>query len=256
MSYIHSDTKIGKDVKIGPFVTIEQDVEIGEGTEIGPNVVIYEGTKIGKNCRIFPGAVVGAIPQDLKFKGEKTKVEIGNNTTLRECVTVNKGTTAKDKTVIGDNCLLMAYTHAAHDCIIGNNVILANSVQLAGEVVIEDFAIIGGTSAVHQFCRIGAHSMISGGALIRKDIPPFIKAGREPVVYVGVNSVGLKRRQFTNDSINNIQDVYRYLYLKGLNNSEAIKSIEEELPQSSEKELILNFLKCSDRGIIRSGVSS
>jgi UDP-N-acetylglucosamine acyltransferase len=219
------------------------------------NAVILEGSTIGKNCTIFPNAVIGAVPQDLKYKGEKTTVEIGDNTTIRECVTVNKGTSAKNKTVIGSNCLLMAYTHAAHDCLIGDSVILANAVQLAGEVVVDDFAIIGGTTAVHQFCRIGTHSMISGGSLIRKDIPPYIKAGREPVVYVGVNSVGLRRRQFSNEIIDQIQEVYRNLYLKGYNNTDAIKAIEETIPSSTERNIILEFVKNSDRGIIRAGIA-
>ena len=196
LAYVHPEAKVADNVVIEPFVTIDQDVEIGEGTRIGSGVTILPGTRIGKNCRIFPGAVLGAVPQDLKFRGEYTTVEIGDNNTIREFVTINRGTAANGKTVVGNNNLIMAYVHIAHDCIVGNNIILVNNTQLAGEVIIDDYAILGGMSAVHQFVHIGPHVMISGGSLVRKDVPPYIKAGREPLSYVGINSIGLRRRNY------------------------------------------------------------
>src|SRR5664279_788261 len=217
LANIHPEAKIGKDVIIEPFATVSKDVVIGDGSYIGPTATILPGCRIGKNCRIFSGAVIGGEPQDLKFKGEYTTVEIGDNTTIREYVTVNKGTAAKGKTVIGSNCLIMAYVHVAHDCFVGNNVILVSYTALAGEVVIDDYAILGGHSGVHQFCHIGKHVMLSGGSLVRKDVPPYIKAGREPLSYAGVNSIGLRRREFTNEMITQIQDIYRIIYQKGYN---------------------------------------
>lgn len=251
LAYVHPDTKIADNVVIEPFVSIDHDVEVGEGTRIGSGVTILPGTRIGKNCNIFPGAVIGAAPQDLKFRGEYSTVEIGDNNTIREFVTINRGTSAKGKTVIGNNCLLMAYVHVAHDCVVGNNVILVNNTQLAGEVVVDDFAILAGMVAVHQFCRIGSHVMVAGGSLVRKDIPPFIKAGREPLSYVGINSIGLRRRQFNNDKIREVQDIYRYIYQKGLNTAQAVEIIEAEMPASPERDEILLFVKDSKRGIIR-----
>lgn len=251
LSSIHPDAKIGENVTIGPFVTIEKDVVIGDNTCIYPNVVIMNGARIGKNCRIFPGAVIAAIPQDLKFKGEETTAEIGEGTTIRECATVNRGTVAKGKTVVGNNCLLMAYSHTAHDCILGNNVILGNATQLAGEVEVNDYAILSGGALVHQFTRIGMHVMIQGGSRINKDIPPYIIIGREPISYSGINIVGLKRRHFDNERISTIQDIYRILYQSGLNFKEAVKQIEETIPYSVEKEAIVAFISNSQRGIVR-----
>lgn len=251
LAYIHPDAKIANKVTIGPFTSIDNNVEIGEGTWIGPNVTIMEGARIGKNCRIFPGAVLSAIPQDLKFIGEESIIRIGDNTTIRECVTVNRGTNARGQTVVGDNCLLMAYSHVAHDCIIGNHCIIGNSTQLGGEVEIDDWAILSSTVLVHQFVRIGPHVIISGGCLVLKDIPPYVKAAREPISYVGINSVGLRRRNFSNESVSAIQEIYRFLYQKGYNNTEAIKRIEKELPQSQERDLIINFVKNSKRGIMK-----
>jgi UDP-N-acetylglucosamine acyltransferase len=251
LAYVHPEAKIADSVVIEPFVTIDKDVIIGEGTRIGSSVTIMAGVRIGKNCRIFPGAVIGAEPQDLKFRGEYSTVEIGDNTTIREFVTVNRGTAAKGKTIVGSNCLLMAYVHVAHDCIVGNNVILVNSTQLAGEVIIDDFVILGGMSAVHQFVHVGSHVMLSGGSLVRKDVPPFIKAGREPLSYVGINSIGLRRRNFSNEKIREIQEIYRYIYQKGLNISQAAEVIEAEMPASTERDEILLFIKDSKRGIIR-----
>ena len=254
LSHIHPNAKIGKDVTVSPFSFIDDNVEIGEGTWIGPNVTIFSGARIGKNCRIFPGAVISAIPQDLKFKGEDTTTEIGDNTTIRECVTINRGTTDKMKTAVGSNCLLMAYVHVAHDCILGNNIIIANSVNLAGHVTIENWVILEGLAAVQQFVRIGAHAFITGGSLVRKNVPPFTKAAREPLQYVGINSVGLRRRGFSNESVLENEDIYRTLYVKGHNVTNALAIIEQEAPASKEKEQILNFIHESKDGIMR-GIS-
>jgi UDP-N-acetylglucosamine acyltransferase len=251
LAYVHPEAKIADNVVIEPFVSIDKDVVIGEGTWIGPGATIMPGVRIGKDCKIFPGAAIGAVPQDLKFKGEYSTVEIGNNTTIREFVTIHRGTSAKGKTVVGNNCLLMAYVHVAHDCVVGNDVILVNNVQLAGEVVIDDWAILGGMSAVHQFVRVGSHVMISGGSLVRKDVPPFIKAGREPLSYVGINSIGLRRRNYSNEKIREVQEIYRYIYQKGLNISQAVEIIEAEMPASPERDEVLLFIKDSKRGIIR-----
>ena len=250
LAYIHPAAKIAPSVVIYPFVTIDQNVEIGEGTRICSNVTILEGSRIGKNCIIFPGAVIGAIPQDLKFRGEDTLAIIGDNTTIRECVTVNRGTAARGKTQVGSNCLIMAYSHVAHDCIVGDNVIISNATQLAGEVVVDNYAVIGGGSLVHQFCHIGPHVMIQGGALVNKDIPPYVKAAREPIAFAGVNSIGLRRRNFSNDVIREIQDTYRYLYLSSMNVSDAIERIEAELPATKERDEIILFVRNSKRGII------
>ena len=251
LAYIHPQAKIAKNVVIEPFVTIEKNVEIGDGTWIGPNVTIMEGSRIGKNCRVFPGAVIGAIPQDLKFNGEDSLAIIGDNVTIRECVTVNRGTEDRNKTVIGDNTLLMAYVHIAHDCSIGNNVILANSTNLGGHVDIDDFAILGGGTLVHQFCHIGKHVMLSGGALVNKDIPPYVKAGRDPISYIGINSIGLRRRSYPPEKIQEIQELYRIIYLKGMNNSQAINFIEAEVKVSKERDEIISFIQDSKRGIMK-----
>ena len=251
LSYIHPEAKIGSNVKIEPFSTVYENTVIGDGTWIGPNVTIFPGARIGKNSRIFPGAVIAAIPQDLKFNGEDTTVEIGDNTTIRECVTINRGTTDRMKTSLGSNCLLMAYVHVAHDCIIGNNVIIANSVNLAGHVTIEDHSILEGLVAVQQFVRIGAHTFITGGSLVRKNVPPFTKAAREPLQYIGLNSVGMRRRGFTNERILEVEDIYRTLYIKGHNVTNALAIIEHEAPASDEKEQILSFIRDSKDGIMR-----
>ena len=251
LAYIHPAAKIDPSVIIDPFVTIEENVEIGAGTRIGSNVTIMAGARIGKICTIFTGAVVSAVPQDLKFKGEDTVAIIGDNTVLRECVTINRGTAAKGKTVVGSNCLIMAYCHVAHDCVVGDNVIMSNATQLAGEVVVDNFAVIGGGTLVHQFCHIGPHVMVQGGALVNKDIPPFVKAAREPISYAGVNSIGLRRRGFSSETIREIQEIYRYLYLSGLNNSDAVERIEAELPATKERDEIILFVRNAKRGIIK-----
>lgn len=252
LAYIHPQAKIADNVVIEPFVTIYKDVVIGEGTWIGSNVTIMDGARIGKNCRIFPGAVISAPPQDLKYKGESTTLSIGDNTIIRECATLNRGTALdKNTTKIGQNCLLMAYVHVAHDCIIGDHVIIANSVQLAGHIEIQDYAFIGGTSAVHQFVSIGAHAIISGGSLVRKDVPPYTKAGREPLSYVGINSVGLRRRGFTPDQINEIQDIYRTVFLKKYNITKALDIIETERQPTEIRDEILDFIRNSNRGVMK-----
>lgn len=251
LSYVHPEANIANNVVIEPFVSIHKNVEIGEGTWIGPNAVIMEGARIGKNCKIFPGAVLSAIPQDLKFDGEETTVEIGDNTTIREYVTVNRGTKAKGKTIIGNNCLIMSYVHIAHDCLLGDNCILVSYVGLAGEVEIGDWAIVAGGSVLHQFVRIGKHAMVSGGCKVSKDVPPFIKVARDPISFAGINSIGLRRRGFTNDKINEIQAIYRALYHNGLNNSDALEYIEANLPASKERDEVVLFIKNSNRGIAK-----
>ena len=250
-TYIHPNAKLANNVKIDPFSVIHQNVEIGKGTWIGSNVTIMEGARIGNNCRIFPGAVIAGIPQDLKYEGENTTVEIGHNTTVREFVTINRGSKDKWTTKVGDNCLIMAYSHIAHDCVIGSNCIMSNNTQIAGHVTIGEFAILGGMCAVHQFVQIGQHAFVAGGSLIGKDVPPYIKAGRSPLSYAGVNSVGLKRRGFSLDRINKILDIYRIIYNKNLNTSQALNYIEEELPATDERDEIVTFIRESGRGIIK-----
>jgi UDP-N-acetylglucosamine acyltransferase len=252
LAYIHPQATIAQNVAIEPFAVIHKNVEIGEGTWIGSHVTIMEGARIGKNCSIFPGAVISAPPQDLKYKGEPSTVTVGDNTVIRECVTLNRGTALdRNTTIIGKNCLFLAYVNIAHHCVVGDNVIIANSVQLAGHIEVQDYAFIGGTSAVHQFVKIGAHAMVSGGSLVRKDVPPFTKAAREPLSYSGINSIGLRRRGFGNDKINEIQEIYRHIYLRGLNNADALDLIELEMAPSKERDEVLNFVRNSERGIMK-----
>jgi UDP-N-acetylglucosamine acyltransferase len=250
-TYIHPNARLAENVKVDPFTVIHQDVEIGAGTWIGSNVTIMEGVKIGKNCRIFPGAVIGAAPQDLKYKDEKTFVEIGDNTTIREFVTIHRGTSDRWKTTVGNNCLIMAYSHIAHDCRVGNNCIMSNNSQMAGHVIMADYAWIAGFTAIHQFVKIGQHAFIAGGSLVRKDVPPYIKAVRNPLSYGGVNSVGLKRRGFSIEKINQILDIYRIIYNKGLNTTKALEYIEEEMSATDERDEIISFIRESERGIIK-----
>ena len=251
LAYIHPDAKIGDNVTIEPFAYIASDTVIGAGSHIKAHASILEGTRLGARCVVHGGAVVAGVPQDLKFKGEYTTAEIGEGTVIRECATINRGTAAKGKTVVGDNCLIMAYAHVAHDCVVGNNVILVNNVSLAGEVEVGDWAILGGHSAVHQFVRIGEHSMASGGSLISKDIPPYVKAAHLPVSFVGSNFIGLRRRNFTSEQIAHIHDIFRILFQSGLNYSNACDTIEQTLPQSPERDLIVGFVRSSKRGIIK-----
>jgi UDP-N-acetylglucosamine acyltransferase len=251
LAFIHPDARIGKDVIVEPFAYIAGNVVIGDGTWIGPNSTIMDGARIGKKCRIFPSSVVSGIPQDLKFRGEETTAEIGDNTTIREGVTVNRGTAAVGKTVIGEGCLLMAYSHVGHDCIIGNNCIIGNTSGLAGEVNVDDWAILSGGTLVHQFTHIGAHVMIGGGSKVRIDVPPFIKADRDPLSYLGLNSVGLTRRGFEKERIDEIHNIYRAIYQNGMNISQALDHIEKVFKPSPDRDYILEFIRKSERGIIR-----
>lgn len=250
---IHPDAKIGENVKIGPFVTIDANVEIGEGTIIDSGAVVHSGARIGKNCHIHSNAVVCDIPQDLKFEGEDTVAIIGDNTVIREFVTIHRGTASRGKTVVGSNCLIMAYCHVAHDCVVGNHVIMSNASQLAGEVEVDDWAIIGGGALVHQFTRIGCHVMIQGGALVNKDIPPYSMVARYPIAYEGINKVGLHRRGYSSEQIDAIADVYRTIYDSGLNVTQALEEAAK-LPASSERDVIIEFVKLSKRGIVRKPV--
>lgn len=254
LAVVHPGAKVGQNVTIDPFVVVEEDVVIGDNCRLYSHAVILNGSRIGNDCNIFPGAVIGGIPQDLKFAGENTTVEIGDHTTIRECVTVNRGTAAKGKTIVGSYCLIMAYSHIAHDCILKDHIIVGNSTQLAGEVEVDNYAIISGGSLVHQFTRISQHVMIQGGSRVGKDIPPYTLIGRDPIVYCGINIVGLRRRGFTNEQVFQIQDIYRTLYTRGLNNSQAIRAIETEYAAGPERDLILNFIKSSERGIVRGSI--
>lgn len=251
LANIHSGAKIADDVEVEAFATVYENVEIGTGCWIGPNAVIMNGARIGKNVKIFPGAVISGDPQDLKFEGEETTAEIGDNTIIREYVTINKGTKANDRTVIGNDCLVMSYVHIAHDCVLKDRVILGSYTGLAGEVEVDNFAIVSPGSLVHQFVRVGAHVMIQGGSKVGKDVPPFSMAGREPISYTGINSIGLRRRGFDNDTIYAIQEVYRIIYQRGLNISDALEFVEANLPASKERDEVILFIRDSKRGIIR-----
>jgi UDP-N-acetylglucosamine acyltransferase len=251
LAQIHPKAKLGTNVHVGPFTIIHEDVEIGDGTHIESNVTIYQGARIGKNCTIYPGAVISAIPQDLKFKGEYTTTEVGDNTVIRECVTIHRGTTDKMKTVVGSNCLLMCYVHIAHDCIVGNNVIIANYSGIAGHCVIEDWVVIEGMCGLQQFIHVGEHSFIAGMSQVRKDVPPFVRVAREPLTFAGVNAIGLRRRGTTDETVKIIEDIYRNLFI--LNNSipSGVAVIEKEIPDCEEKRKVLDFIKKSERGIIK-----
>ena len=250
-TYIDPNAKVAPNAKIDPFTVIHGDVQIGEGTWIGSNVTIMDGTRIGKNCRIFPGAVLGAVPQDLKFEGEETTVEIGDRTVIRECVTIHRATKDRWKTIIGNDCLLMTYVHIAHDCHIGNNVILASYVGLSGHVTIQDHAILEGMVAAQQFVTVGAHAFVGGASLIRKNIPPFIKCAREPLTFAGVNSIGLRRRGFSDDEVREIENIYRVLYVQNNNMTKGIEQVRETMPESPLQVQILNFIESSDKGVIK-----
>lgn len=248
---VSSKAKIGNNVTIEPFATVYEDVVIGDNTHIHPNAVIYPDTIIGSNCQIYPGALVGIVSQDLKYKGEKAITTIGNNTIIREYATIHKGTADRMKTSIGNNCMIMAYAHVAHDCIIGNNVILANYVGLAGHVTIEDFVIIEGYTAIQQFIVIGAHSFLAGTSKVRKNVPPFIRVARDPLQYIGVNTVGLSRRGFDKETINQIEDIYRLIFVRGHNVTNALELVEQEITDSEIKKQIVNFIKTSQDGIVK-----
>jgi UDP-N-acetylglucosamine acyltransferase len=244
-AFIHPDARLDDNVTVDPFAYIAANVIIGEGTWIGPNATIMDGARIGKNCRIFPTAVISAIPQDLKFRGEETTVEIGDRTTI------NRGTAAVGKTTVGENCLLMAYSHIGHDCSLGNNCILGNGAGLAGEVKVDDWAILSASTLVHQFVRIGAHVMIGGGSKVRTDVPPFIKADRDPLCFMGLNTVGLTRRGFEKERIDEIHNMYRAIYQNNMNVNQALEYIEKEFKPSPDREYIIEFIRKSERGIIR-----
>lgn len=251
LAYVHPGAKIAKNVVIEPFTTINNNVEIGEGSWIGSNVTIMEGARIGKNVSIFPGSVISAIPQDKKFDDENSIVEIGDNTTIRECVTINRGTVDRMKTSIGKNCWIMAYCHIAHDCIVGDNCTFSNNTTLAGHITVGEHVTMAGMVAVHQFCSVGRHAFISGGALVRKDVPPFVKGAREPLSYVGINSIGLRRRGYSTDKIREIQNIYRILYQSNNNNTQAATIIEAEMEATPERDDILQFIRSSKRGIMK-----
>ena len=251
LSVVDPKATIGENVTIGPFTTIAADVVIGDNCWIAPHVSVMDGVRMGNNCKIYQGAIVGSTPQDLKYQGEKTNLTIGDNTIVREYVTLNIGTVATWNTVIGRNCLIMAYAHVAHDCIIGNNVVLANNVTLAGHIEIGDFARLGGMVAVHQFVKIGQDAFIGGGSLVPKDVPPFVLAARNPIAYAGINRVGLVRRKFTAEQINTIKDVYRILFVKTSNQTKAIGEIKAEIPDSPERQQILDFIESANRGLIK-----
>lgn len=251
LAHVHPNARIGNNVRIDPFAVVEDEVSIGDESHIMSHTMMYKGTSIGKQCTIFPGAVIGAIPQDLKFVGENTTVEIGDHTTIREHVTIHRGTKDKWKTVIGSHCLLMAYAHVAHDCVVGNHVILANCVQLAGHVRVDDYAIVGGLSGAHQFTRIGAHAYVGGNSAIRKDIPPYVKAAREPLSFMGVNIVGLQRCNFTKETIREIADIYHILFVEKHTTSAAIGMIEKNFTTNGSRDNILDFIKTSKAGIIK-----
>ena len=249
-SIISSRAHIGKNVEIGPFCIVEDNVIIGDETNIRSHVIIKSGTSIGQNCDIYSGAILGEQPQDLKYNNENTTLEIGDNNIIREYCTLHRGTTDRKKTKIGNNCMLMAYSHVAHDTIINNNVILSNSVQVGGHVDIEDNVIVGGSTPIHQFCRLGEYSFIGGGYRIVQDIPPYIKAMREPLKYAGINSVGLSRNNFDNEIISCIKKAYRIIYRSGYNFSQALEKIKDSLPINKEIKNIINFIENSSRGII------
>ena len=246
LAYIHPEAKIGENVEIAPFVFIDKNVVMA-------NVNILYGARIGNGNTIFPGAVIGAIPQDLKFRGEESTAEIGDNNIIRENVTVNRGTAAKGRTIVGNNNLLMESVHVAHDALIGNSCIIGNSTKMAGEIVIDDYSIISANVLMHQFCHVGGYGMIQGGCRFSKDIPPYIIAGREPICYAGINVVGLRRRGFSNETIEKIHDAYRIIYQGGLNNTDALKKIEDEMEMTPEISYIVNFIRESARGIIPAG---
>lgn len=251
LASINPEAKIAPGVIIDPFVFVAGDVEIGEGTHLHAGSVVLDGARIGKNCNIHSGAVVAGIPQDLKFKGEVTTAVIGDGTTLRECATVNRGTASKGTTIVGSNCLIMAYTHIAHDCVVGDKVIISNASQVAGEVVIDHHAVIGGGSLIHQFCHVGAHVMMQGGSLVNKDVPPYIVCARNPISYAGINVVGLRRRGFTADQISHLQEIYRIIFSSDLNTTDAIEAVENTVPDTDIRNEIITFIRGSHRGILK-----
>ena len=258
LATVHPNAKLGDNIEIGPYAFVDEFVEIGDGCKILPHATVFKYVRMGNNCSVFPAAVIGAIPQDLKYEGEVTYVEIGDNVNIRECATINRGTKASGKGVtrIGSNTLLMSYTHVAHDCTVGEHCILVSYVGIAGETDVDDWAILGGGTMAHQFSKIGKHAMVGGGSKINKDIPPFVLCGRDPISYVGINIVGLRRRGFTSDQIRNIKDMYDIIYSSGNNVSDACAKVEAGFPQSEERDTILEFIRNSKRGIVRGNSSA
>ena len=250
LAYVDPEARIGQNVEIGPFAFIDKNVVIGDNNRIMPGAKILYGSRIGNGNEIFPGAVIGAVPQDLKFRGEETTAEIGDNNRIRENVTINRGTAAKGRTVVGNNNLLMEGVHVAHDATVGNNCIIGNATKFAGEIIIVDNAIISGAVLMHQFCRVGGYVMVQGGCRFSKDIPPYIIAGREPISYAGINLIGLRRRGFSDELIENIHNAYRIIYQQGMNITQALEHVREEIPMSPEIEYIVDFISSSKRGII------
>ena len=253
LAFVSPEAQLGENVEIGPYAYIDKDVVIGDNCKIHPHAVIYSYVRMGEGCEVFPGAVVGAIPQDLKYDGEVTYVEIGNHVTIRECATINRGTNASGKgvTKVGNNTLIMSYVHIAHDCRVGNHCILTSYVGIAGETDVDDWAIIGGGTKVHQFSHIGTHAMVGGACKVNKDIPPYSICGRDPICYAGVNIVGLRRRGFESEVIRNIKDIYDTIYFQGLNNADGCAKVEAGFPKSEERDTILKFIRESKRGIVR-----
>jgi UDP-N-acetylglucosamine acyltransferase len=251
MKNIHPEAKIGANVVVEPFATIHKDVEVGDGTWIGAGAVLLDGARVGRRCKIYPYAVIAGEPQDLKFSGEASTAEVGDNTVVREFVTINRGTAASGKlrTTVGSDCLIMSYVHVAHDCCVGSHVVMSGYAGIAGEVNVGDWAILGGGALVHQFVNLGQHSMISGGSKTSKDVPPYVLAGHEPLVYAGVNVIGLRRRGFTNEQISAIHDIYRIFYQSNLNVAQACEVLDK-LPASPERDVVLAFVRGSKRGII------
>lgn len=251
LAQISDKAQLGAKVEVGPFTVIHEDVVIGDNTKIHSNVALYPGTHIGKNCEVYPGAVISPIPQDLKFEGEQTTVEIGDNTIIRECVTIHRATKDKWVTRVGSNCLIMAYVHIAHDCQIGNGVILASYVGLSGHCIIDDYAILEGSVGSQQFMKVGKHAFLAGATLIRKDVPPYVKAAREPITFAGVNSIGLRRRGFSDEQVREIEEVYRTIYVMNTNVSKGVQAVKEQMPNSVFAKEIIEFIETSDKGIIR-----
>ncbi|NMC38624.1 MAG: acyl-ACP--UDP-N-acetylglucosamine O-acyltransferase [Bacteroidales bacterium] len=251
LAFVHPKAVLGENVTVEPFAFIAGNVVIGDDTWIGPNATVFDGARIGRNCRIFPGAVISGIPQDMKFRGEETTAELGDNTTVREGGTVNRGTASAGKTIVGSNCLIMINAHVGHDCQVGNNCLLGNGTGLAGEVKVDDWAILSAGTLVHQFSRIGGHVMIGGGSKVRVDVPPFIKADRDPLKYMGLNIVGLTRRGFGKERIDTIHNIFRALYQNRMNISQALDYIEDTFSVSPDRDYILEFIRKSERGIIR-----
>lgn len=251
LSNVHPGAQIGNNVTIAAFASIEDDVVIGDDCYIHSGAVLMAGTRVGRGCKIFPGAILGAEPQDLKFVGEYSTLQIGDHTTIREYCTLNRGTQAAGTTIIGSHCLLMAYVHVAHDCIVADRVVLANNVNLAGHVEVGEHTVVGGMSGIIQFVKVAAHAMIAGGVIVRKDVPPYTTAARDPVQFMGVNKIGLSRRDFAPEKIRDIENAYRLLYYSGLNRAEALEAIVQESPFPEVTGEIIEFVNASTRGIIR-----